>query len=152
MKRFKELALPVMNLLNSLSQSQRLMALLAVGIIFFWPIFLFALNLPWMLIVGGSIYALYFGKGKFYSDANEAVKDHFSVDIEAKGREVQVLFEQSQFPGKETLISTYEISKDFIKMSYKSFLLFSMTVLDYLVNLLLNLARTAKNLAAKEGQ
>ena len=76
------------------------MALVAVGIIFFWPLFLLALNLPWIIVASGSVYAYYFGTGKLYSDANEAVKDHLSVDVEAKDREVQLKFQQSQFPWK----------------------------------------------------
>ena len=147
MKRFKELTFPVINLLNSLSPSQRRMALLAVGIIFFWPLLLLDLNLPWILAASSSIYAFYFGSGKLYSDANEAVKDHLSVDVEAKGREVQLKFQQSQFPGKEALISTLQFLKDLSKVLYKSILLASMSVLDYLVTLLLNFARSAKNLA-----
>lgn len=150
MDRFKELTVPVINLLNSLSQSQRRMALLAVGIIFFWPLVLLALNLPWMLVTCASIYGFYFGTGKLYSDANEAVKDHLSVDLEAKGRAFQLKFQESQFPGKEALISSYHVAKDLLKVAYKSVLLASMTVLDYLVTLLLNLARSAKTMAANE--
>ena len=149
-KRFKELTFPVINLLNSLSQSQRRMALLSVGIIFFWPLLLLALNLPWMLVAGSSIYAFYFGTGKLYSDANEAVKDHLSVDFEAKGRAVQLKFQQSQFPGKETLISSVQIAKNSAQTVYKSALLTAMVALDYLVTFLLRLSKSAKNFTSNE--
>ena len=149
MKRFKELSLPVLSLLNSLNSSQRRIALIAVGIIFFWPLLILALNLPWIMAVGCGVYVYFFGKGKFYSDANEAVKDHLEVDVEEKGREVQKKFNESQFPGKETLIYGGQRGWELTLVAYKSLLLASMTVLDYLVTLLLNAAKAAKNLANK---
>jgi len=149
MKRFKELSLPVLSLLNSLNSSQRRIALIAVGIIFFWPLLILALNLPWIMAVGCGVYVYFFGKGKFYSDANEAVKDHLEVDVEEKGREVQKKFKESQFPGKETLIYGGQRGWELTLVAYKSLLLASMTVLDYLVTLLLNAAKAAKNLANK---
>lgn len=144
-----ELSMPVISLLNSLNPSQRRMALIAVGIIFFWPLLILALNLPWILAVGCISYAFYFGANKFYSDANEAVKDHLCVDVEEKGRVVQQKFNESNFPGKETLIYSVQRVKEVSIVAYKTFLLASMTVLDYLVTLLLNLARSAKNFASK---
>jgi hypothetical protein len=149
MKRFKELYLPILSLLNSLNPSQRRIALVAVGIIFFWPILILALNLPWMLAACCGVYVYLFGKGKFYADANEAVKDHLEVDVEEKGREVQKKFKESHFPGKETLIYGGQRAWELTLVTYKSLLLASMTVLDYLVTLLLNAAKTAKNLANK---
>lgn len=142
--------MPVISLLNSLNPSQRRMALIGVGIIFFWPLLILALNLPWILATGCIGYSFYFGTGKFYCDANEAVKDHLSVDVEEKGRAVQLKFQESNFPGKETLIYSFERSKEFIVVAYKTVLLISMTVLDYLVTILLNLARSAKNCAKSE--
>lgn len=152
MKRFKELSMPVVSLLNSLNPSQQRMALIAVGIIFFWPLLILALNLPWILAVGCTFYAFYFGSNKFYSDANEAVKDHLSVDVEEKSRAVQQKFEDSNFPGKETLIYSVQRLREVSIVAYKSVLLASMTLLDYLVTLLLNLARSAKNLANKNSE
>lgn len=149
MKRFKELSLPVLSLLNSLNSSQRRIALIAVGIIFFWPLLILALNLPWILAFGCGVYVYFFGKGKFYADANEAVKVHLEVDVEEKGKEVQKKFNESQFLGKETLIYGGQRAWELTLVAYKTLLLASMTVLDYLVTLLLNAAKTAKNLANK---
>ena len=149
MKRLMELSMPILSMLNSLNPSQRRMAIIAVGIIFFWPLLILALNLPWMLAAGCGAYVYYFGKGKFYADANEAVKDHLAVDVEEKGREVQKKFKESQFPGKDTLIYGSQRVWELALVAYKSLLLASMTVLDYLVSLLLNAARSAKNLANK---
>ena len=140
--------MPVLSLLNSLNPSQRRMALLAVGIIFFWPLLILALNLPWMMAVGCVTYACYFGNNKFYCDANEAVKYHLAVDVEEKGRQVQIKFQQSNFYGKETLIDLVHRFNEFSIVAYKSILLALMTVLDCLVTLLLNLARSAKNYAS----
>lgn len=147
MKRFKELSLPVLNLLNSLNPSQRRMAIIFVGIIFFWPLLILVLNLPWILAVGFLSYGFYFGSNKLYSDANEAAKDHLSVDFEEKGRQVQLKFRESNFIGKETLIFYSYRLKEFIIITYKSLLLASMTLLDFLVTTLLNLARSAKKWA-----
>ena len=150
MKRFKELSAPVLALLNSLNPSQRRMALIAVGIIFFWPLLLLALNLPWMLSVGAVAYASFFGTQKFYLDANEAAKDHLNLDVEAKARAAQIKFQQSQFPGKDLLIYSAQRAREFALLAYKTALLVSMKVLDYLVTVLLSAARTAKNLANKQ--
>lgn len=147
MKRLKELSLPVVSLLNSLNQSQRRMALIAVAILFFWPLLILALNLPWMLAVSSALYAFYFGTGKFCTDANEAVMEHLDVNVEERGRAVQKKFQDSKFPGKETLIYGTLRLKELSIVAYKSALLLSMTLLDYLVTLLLNTARSAKQLA-----
>lgn len=141
MKRFKELSMPALSTLKSLNPSQRRIALIAVGVIFFWPLLLLALNLPWMLAAASGVYVYFFGRGKFFSDANEAVKQHLEFDVEKKGREVQKKFKESQFPGKETLIYGSQRALELALVAYKSFLLASMTVLDYLVTLLLNAAR-----------
>ena len=148
MKRFKELSLPVLNLLNSLNPSQHRMAIIVVGIIFFWPLLILVLNLPWILAAGFISYGFYFGSNKLYSDANEAAKDHLSVDFEEKGRQVQLKFQESNFFGKETLISYSNRLKEFSIITYKSLLLASMTLLDFLVTTLLNLARSAKKCAS----
>ena len=147
MKRLKELSLPVVSLLNSLNQSQRRMALIAVAILFFWPLLILALNLPWILAVSSVLYAFYFGTGKFCSDANEAMMEHLDVNVEERGRAVQKKFQDSKFPGKETLIYCVLRLKELLIVAYKSALLLSMTLLDYLVTLLLNTARSAKQMA-----
>ena len=100
------------------------------------------------MAVGCVTYACYFGNNKFYCDANEAVKYHLAVDVEEKGRQVQIKFQQSNFYGKETLIDLVHRFNEFSIVAYKSILLALMTVLDCLVTLLLNLARSAKNYAS----
>lgn len=150
MKRFKELSLPVISLLNSLSPSQRKMALIAVAVILFWPLLLLALNLPWILVSGCLAYAYFFGSGKLLADSKEAVKEHLDVDVEARSRALQQKFEESKFPGKESLIYGSQRAKELAIVAYKTVLLAAMTLLDYLVTLLLNAARSAKNLATQE--
>lgn len=147
MKRLKELSSPAVSLLNSLNPSQRRMALVAVFMLLFWPILILALNLPWMLVVSVAIYGFYFGTEKLCVDANEAVKEHLDVDVGAKSRLVQEKFQKTEFPGKETLIYSALRLKELCLVAYKSLLLASMTLLDYLVTFLLNTARSAKNMA-----
>lgn len=147
MERLKELSAPVVSSINSLNPSQRRMALIAVGVLLFWPFFILALNLPWMLAACCALYGLYFGGAKLCSDANEAVKEHLDVDVGAKGRLVQEKFEKSQFPGKETLVYSFLRFQELVLVAYKSLLLASMTVLDILVTFLLNTARSAKKMA-----
>lgn len=150
MKRLKELSLPVISSLNSMSSSQRKMALVAVAIILFWPLLILALNLPWILASAALAYAYFFGSGKLLNDSKEAVKEHLNVDVDARSRALQKKFDESKFPGKETMIYGGQRAKELLIIGYKTVLLAAMTVLDYLMTLLLHAARSVKSLATQE--
>lgn len=146
-KRLKELSAPACATLTSLSPSQRRIALAAVGLVFFWPIVLLALNLPWMLIASASIYAFMFGLGKLTSDAKAAAKEHLDVDVDEKTRAAKKRFKESQFRGKNELITVAGKVQEWAVFLYKTSLLIFMQVVDGLVTMLLRLARMAKGAA-----
>lgn len=148
MRRGKELSAPVFGMLDSLTQSQRRMALVAVAIVFFWPLVVVAVTLPWMLAMGAAIYAIFFGRRQLCHDVKEAAKEHLAVDVDEQTRQVQKRFADSHFAGKETLVYVVRRVQEWVVFVYKTVLLMGMTAVDVIVTFLLNLARTAKNLAA----
>lgn len=146
-KRLKELSAPACATLTTLSPSQRRIALAAVGLVFFWPIVLLTLNLPWMLITAASIYAFMFGLGKLTSDAKAAAKEHLDVDVDEKTRAAKKRFKETQFRGKDELITVAGKVQEWAVFLYKTSLLVFMQIVDGLVTVLLRLARMAKGAA-----
>jgi hypothetical protein len=127
------MATPVRSFLSEMSASQRKFLLVAVAVVFFWPLLLVALNLPWMLTAGALAYALSFGTNKLYSDAKDAAKEHLHVDVEERAHAAKTLFEQTDFTGKELVVDVSGKVWQYAQLAYKTALLLGMTVVDYVV-------------------
>ena len=151
LKRAKEISAPAYSTLSSLHPTHRKIAIAAVVFFFFWPLLLLALNLPWMMTAGAAAYAFVFGVGKLASDAKEAAKEHLNVDVDEKTRAAKKRFKESQFRGKDELITVAGKAQEWAVFVYKASLLVFMKVIDYLVTVLLKLARIVKGLSVNNG-
>jgi hypothetical protein len=146
-KRAKEMSAPACSTLSSLHPTHRRIALGAVLVVFFWPLLFLALNLPWMITAGAAGYAFVFGVGKLASDAKEAAREHLDVDVDEKTRAAKKRLRESQFRGKDELCILAGKAQEWAVFVYKASLLAFMKVIDYLVTLLLQVARVVKGLA-----
>lgn len=151
-KRAKEISAPAFSTLSSLHPTHRRIALIAVVLVFFWPLLFLALNLPWMLTAGAAAYAFVFGAGKLASDAKEAAKEHLDVDVDEKTRAAKKCFKESQFRGKDEIITVAGKAQEWAVFVYKASLLAFMKIIDYLVTLLLQVARIVKGLAVNANE
>ncbi len=146
-KRAKEISAPAYSTLSSLHPTHRRIALAVAVVVFFWPLVLLAFNLPWMITAGAAGYAFVFGVGKLASDAKEAAKEHLQVDVDEKTLAAKKRIKESQFRGKDELITLAGKAQEWSVFIYKASLLAFMKIIDYLVTMLLQVARIVKGLA-----
>lgn len=145
MKRFKELSVPVIAIINSLNPSQRLFVIVVVSGLLFWPLLILAINLPWMLTAVAIGYVALFGLNKFIDDVKDASDEHLKVNVDEKCAQISKKFESSEFPGKDTLIYMTAQGKGIALGLYRSGLVIAISMLDLFVTFLLDFARFIKS-------
>lgn len=102
-----------------------------------------------MITAGAAIYAFVFGVGKLASDAKEAAKEHLDVDVDEKTRAAKRRFQESQFRGKDELVTMAGKAQEWFIFIYKASLLVVMKVIDYFVTLLLHISRFIKGVSVR---